>query len=107
MNNWRVYGGVSMGTCLPSNLLENSIRLLYYSRNDTIFKNIYQVVKEFVKIPVTNYLRERHFLKLSFIKTKLKTSMLQDRLLAKYCTKSAYNININVIIETSRIFIVT
>jgi len=50
--------------------MENSIKRLAYSEKDTVFKNIYQVAKEF----------ERHFSKLSFIKTKFKRAMFQYRL---------------------------
>lgn len=45
-----------------------------------IFNNMYQTLKMFVIIPVTSCTCERVFSKLSIVKSKLRTTMAQDRL---------------------------
>jgi len=42
---------------------------------DIIFQNIFKILKEFVTIPITSCSCERTFSKLSFIKTKLRSTM--------------------------------
>lgn len=48
-----IYEGGRVGTCLPTDLFGKLDKAVGFGR-DTIFKNIYQVVKEFVIITVTN-----------------------------------------------------
>jgi len=45
-----------------------------------VFPNLFYVLKLSVTLPVTSCCVERSFSKLKFIKTKLRTSMMQDRL---------------------------
>ena len=79
----------------------------YGTGRDIIFQNIFKILKEFVTIPVTSCSRERTFSKLSFIKTKLRSTMQQDRLDALLTIsieqESAYNINIDDVIEHFKI----
>lgn len=83
------------------------IKWLADSGRDTIFQKIYKVLKEFVTVPVTSCSCERTFSKLSFIKTKLRSTMQQDRLdvllTISIEQESAYNINIDDVIETFKI----
>lgn len=79
----------------------------YGTGRDIIFQNIFKILKEFVTIPVTSCSCERSFSKLSFIKTKLRSTMQQDRLDALLTIsieqESAYNINIDDVIEHFKI----
>jgi len=87
------------------NTCDDSIKWLadYGTGRDIIFK----ILKEFVTIPVTSCSCERTFSKLSFIKTKLRSTMQQDRLDALLTIsieqESAYNINIDDDIEYFKI----
>lgn len=45
-----------------------------------LFSELYATLKLFLTIPVTNTSSERSFSKLSIVKSKLRTSMTQDRL---------------------------
>jgi len=71
--------------------------------NDWII-NIHQVSKEFVTIPIASCSWEGNSSKFNFIKTKLRSTMLQvclETLLAISIEhKYAYNINIDDVIET-------
>lgn len=75
----------------------------YGTGRDIIFQNIFIILKEFVTISVTSCSCERTFSELNFIKTKLKSTIQQDRLdaLLKISIEqgSAYNINIDDVIE--------
>jgi len=53
--------------------------LTVHGRED-LFSNVFKAFKIFVTIPVTSCSCERTFSKLSFIKTKLRSTMNQDRL---------------------------
>lgn len=79
----------------------------YGTGRNIIFQNIFKILKEFVTIPVTSCSCERTFSKLSFIKTKLRSTMQQDRLDALLTIsieqESAYNINIDDVIEHFKI----
>ncbi|KAF0774066.1 zinc finger MYM-type protein 1-like [Aphis craccivora] len=67
------------------------------------------MLKIFVTIPVTSCSCERAFSKLSLIKTKLRSTMHQDRLdgllTMSIEQKLAYNINIDKVIEQFKILI--
>ncbi|KAF0748674.1 zinc finger MYM-type protein 1-like [Aphis craccivora] len=79
----------------------------YGTGRDIIFQNIFIILKEFVTISVTSCSCERTFSELNFIKTKLKSTIQQDRLdaLLKISIEqgSAYNINIDDVIEHFKI----
>lgn len=79
----------------------------YGTGRDIIFQNIFKILKEFMTIPVTSCSCERTFSKLNFIKTKLRSTMQQDRLDALLTIsieqESAYNINIDDVIEHFKI----
>jgi len=79
----------------------------YGTGRDIIFQNIFIILKEFLTIPVTSSSCERTFSKLNFIKTKLRSTMQQDRLDALLTIsieqESAYNINIDDVIEHFKI----
>ncbi|XP_050059714.1 zinc finger MYM-type protein 1-like [Aphis gossypii] len=79
------------------------------SGRETIFNNILKMLKIFVTIPVTSCSCERAFSKLSLIKTKLRSTMHQDRLdgllTMSIEQELAYNINIDEVIEQFKILI--
>lgn len=56
------------------------IKWLNERDRSTIFKNVFIVLKSFVTIPVTSCGCKRSFSKLSIIKTKLRSTMNQERL---------------------------
>ncbi|XP_060856753.1 uncharacterized protein LOC132934470 [Metopolophium dirhodum] len=68
----------------------------------TVFPNLFYVIKLSVTLPVTSCSVERSFSKLKLIKTKLRTSMIQDRLehLIKIsCERDIQPNNENIIIS--------
>lgn len=79
----------------------------FNSGRETIFNNIFKMLKIFITIPVTSCSCERAFSKLSLIKTKLRSTMHQDRLdgllTMSIEQKLAYNLNIDDIIEQFKI----
>lgn len=112
---------------LDASNLENEIRLLkqstdfseikkencekwinWLTMSDTgrnvIFCNIFKAIKQFMVIPVTTCSCERSFSKLSIIKIKLRSTMLQERLdhlLTMFIEQElAYNVNLDEVIDT-------
>jgi len=71
---------------------------------ETIFCNVIKALKTFMIIPVTSCACERSFSKLSIVKTKLRSTMTQDRLdglLTIFIEQElAYNIKIDDVIDT-------
>jgi len=71
---------------------------------ETIFCNVFKALKTFMVIPVTSCSCERSFSKLSIVKTKLRSTMRQDRLdslLTIFIEQEfAYGINIDDVIDT-------
>lgn len=77
------------------------------SGRESIFNYMFKMLKIFVSIPVTSCSCERAFSKLSLIKTKLRSTMCQDRLdrllTMSIEQKLAYNLNIDDVIEQFKI----
>lgn len=71
---------------------------------EVIFCNVFKALKSFMVIPVTTCSCERSFSKLSIVKTKLRSAMLQKRLenlLTMFIEQEiAYNVNLDEVIET-------
>ena len=71
---------------------------------EVIFCNTFKALKEFIVIPVTTCSCERSFSKLSIVKTKLRSTMLQERLdnlLTMFIEQErAYNVNLDEVIDT-------
>jgi len=80
--------------------------LTVHGRED-LFSNVFKAFKMFVTIPVTICSCERTFSKLSFIKTKLRSTMNQDRLDSLLTIsieqELARNINFDDVIETFKV----
>jgi len=77
------------------------------SGRETIFNNIFKTLKTFVTIPVTSCSCERTFSKFSLVKTKLRSTMQQDRLDGLLTIvmeqKLAYNTNVDDVIKQFKI----
>lgn len=71
---------------------------------EVIFYNVYKSLKSFMVIPVPTCSCERSFSKLSIVKTKLRSAMLQERLdnlLTMFIEQElAYNVDLDDVIET-------
>lgn len=71
---------------------------------EVIFSNLFKALKSFMVIPVTTCSCERSFSKLSIVKTKLRSAMLQERLdnlLTMFIEQElAYNVDLDEVIET-------
>lgn len=71
---------------------------------EVIFCNVFKALKSFMVIPVTTCSCERSFSKLSIVKTKLRSAMLQERLdnlLTMFIEQElAYNVDLDEVIET-------
>lgn len=79
----------------------------YNSDRTAIFNNFFKAIKSFVVIPVTSCSCERSFSKLSMVKSKLRSTMGQDRLdglLTMFIEQDiAYNIDVDEVIEYFKI----
>lgn len=79
----------------------------YNSDRAAIFNNFFKSIKSFVVIPVTSCSCERSFSKLSIVKSKLRSTMGQDRLdglLTMFIEQDmAYNIDVDEVIEYFKI----
>uniref|UniRef100_A0A2S2NXT3 Zinc finger MYM-type protein 1 n=1 Tax=Schizaphis graminum TaxID=13262 RepID=A0A2S2NXT3_SCHGA len=75
-----------------------------YSGRETIYFNFFKALQIYMAIPVTSCTCERTFSKLSLVKTKLRSTMNQERLdglLTMFIEQElAYNINVDEVIET-------
>lgn len=75
-----------------------------YSGRETIYFNFFKAFQIFMAILVTSCTCERTFSKLSIVKTKLRSTMKQERLdglLTMFIEQElAYNINVDEVIET-------
>lgn len=69
---------------VPKNVLKNKcdewIKWITCFDRQTIFPSIFKVLKLFVTIPVTSCTCERTFSKLNIVKSKLRSTMSQERL---------------------------
>ncbi|XP_025192029.1 protein FAM200B-like [Melanaphis sacchari] len=76
------------------------------SDRTAIFNNFFKAIKSFVVIPVTSCSCERSFSKLSIVKSKLRSTMGQDRLdglLTMFIEQDmAYNINVDELSNISK-----
>jgi len=71
---------------------------------EVIFCNVFKALKSFMIIPVTTCSCKRSFSKLSIVKNKLRSAMLQERLgnlLTMFIEQElAYNVDVDEVIET-------